>query len=71
VGIPTEATIALESDDPEFVDFRKNTPREQIDKYFKTIVCDGCHQLCALMPRQLLCCFNLPGMKDISMKRQC
>src|SRR5437588_6067228 len=36
-GIPTEATILLESDDPEFVDYRKNTPKEQIDKYFKTI----------------------------------
>jgi cephalosporin-C deacetylase-like acetyl esterase len=47
-GIPTEATIALESDDPEFVDFRKNTPKEQIDKYFKTIGVDGCHCLCAL-----------------------
>src|SRR6266545_7084856 len=24
-----------------------------------------------LMPRRLLCCFNLLGMKDISMKLQC
>ena len=36
-GLPTEATILMGSDDQEFVDFRKNTPREQIDKYFKTI----------------------------------
>jgi len=54
-GIPTEATIALESDDPEFVDFRKNTPREQIDKYFKTIgVMDAINYVPYAAPTPLL-----------------
>ena len=54
-GIPTEATIALESDDPEFVDFRKNTPKEQIDKYFKTIgVMDAINYVPYAAPTPLL-----------------
>ena len=36
-GVPTEATIFLESDDPDFVNFRETTPKEQQDKYFKTV----------------------------------
>ncbi len=36
-GVPTEATILMESDDPDYVDFRKTTPKEQLDKYFRVI----------------------------------
>lgn len=36
-GVPTEATIYLESDDPDFVEFRKSTPKEQTDKYIQTV----------------------------------
>ncbi len=54
-GIPTEATILLESDDPDFVDFRKNTPKEQIDKYFKTIgVMDAINYVPYAAPTPLL-----------------
>src|SRR5438046_7574992 len=54
-GIPTEATIALESDDPEFVDSRKNTPREQLDNYFKTIgVMDAINYVPYAAPTPLL-----------------
>ena len=54
-GIPTEATIGLESDDPEYVDFRSNTPKEQIDKYFKTIsVMDAINYVPYASPTPLL-----------------
>jgi len=54
-GIPTEATIALESDDPEYVDFRLNTPKEQVDKYFKTIgVMDAINYVPHAAPTPLL-----------------
>jgi len=36
-GVPSETTILLESDDPDYVDFRKTTPKEQLDTYFKVI----------------------------------
>jgi dienelactone hydrolase len=36
-GVPAEATILLESDDPDYVDFRKTTPKEQLDNYFRII----------------------------------
>lgn len=36
-GVPREATIFLESDDPDFVEFRKSTPKEQLYNYFKTV----------------------------------
>jgi len=36
-GIPSETTILLESDDPDYVSFRETTPKEQLDKYFKTV----------------------------------
>lgn len=36
-GVPTEATIYLESEDPDNVEFRKNTPREVIDNYLRVI----------------------------------
>ena len=36
-GVPTEASILLESNDPDYVDFRQNTPKEVQDKYFKVI----------------------------------
>ncbi|MBD0372385.1 MAG: acetylxylan esterase [Pyrinomonadaceae bacterium] len=36
-GVPTEATIYLESDDPDNVEFRKNTPREVIDNYLRVL----------------------------------
>lgn len=54
-GIPTEATIGMESDDPEYVDFRKNTPKEQLDKYFKTIsVMDAINYVPYAAPTPLL-----------------
>ncbi|HKG59297.1 MAG TPA: redoxin domain-containing protein [Pyrinomonadaceae bacterium] len=33
-GIPTETTILLESDDPDYVSFRETTSKEQLEKYF-------------------------------------
>jgi dienelactone hydrolase len=36
-GVPTEATILMESDDPDYVSFRQSTPKEQLDKYFRTV----------------------------------
>lgn len=36
-GVPSEATIMLESDDPDFVSFRQNTPEEQQDNYLRII----------------------------------
>jgi dienelactone hydrolase len=34
-GVPGERTILMESDDPDYVDFRKSTPKEQLDNYFR------------------------------------
>jgi dienelactone hydrolase len=36
-GVPKEATILLESDDPDYIEFRTNTPKEQLDNYFKIV----------------------------------
>lgn len=36
-GVPTEATILLESDDPDYVGFRQNTTKEQLDNYFRIV----------------------------------
>ena len=36
-GVPSEKTILLESDDPDFVSFRESTPKEQLDNYFRII----------------------------------
>ena len=36
-GVPTEATILMESDDPDFVGFRQSTPKEQLDNYFRAV----------------------------------
>lgn len=36
-GVPTEATIYLESDDADNVEFRKTTPKETIDNYIQTV----------------------------------
>ena len=36
-GVPSETTILLESDDPDYVGFRESTPKEVLDKYFKTV----------------------------------
>jgi dienelactone hydrolase len=36
-GVPTEATILMESDDPDYVGFRQSTPKEQLDKYLGII----------------------------------
>jgi hypothetical protein len=35
--VPSETTILMESDDPDYVSFRQTTPREQLDNYFKTV----------------------------------
>ncbi len=34
-GVATEEDIYLKSDDPDFVEFRKSIPSEQLDKYFE------------------------------------
>ena len=36
-GVPTEATIFMESDDPDYVGFRETTPKEQMDNYFRLV----------------------------------
>ena len=36
-GVPTEATIYLESDDPDFVEFRNSTPEDVRNKYIQTV----------------------------------
>lgn len=36
-GVPAEATILMESDDPDYVGFRKTTPKEQLDNYFRIV----------------------------------
>jgi dienelactone hydrolase len=36
-GVPTEATIYLENDDPDNVEFRKTTPKETIDNYIRIV----------------------------------
>ena len=36
-GVPSETTILLDSDDPDYVDFRKTTPKDVLDTYFKTV----------------------------------
>jgi dienelactone hydrolase len=36
-GVPTEATIMMESDDPEYVGFRQSTPKEQLDNYLRVV----------------------------------
>ena len=36
-GVPDEAAIYMESDDPEYVELRRNTPKEQLDNYLKTV----------------------------------
>lgn len=36
-GVPDEAAILLESNDPDYVGFRESTPKEQLDKYFKVL----------------------------------
>jgi dienelactone hydrolase len=54
-GIPTEASIMLDSNEPDIVDFRKNTPKEQIDKYFKIVgVMDAINYVPYAAPTPLL-----------------
>jgi thiol-disulfide isomerase/thioredoxin/dienelactone hydrolase len=36
-GVPNEATILMESEDPDYVNFRQTTPKDQLDNYFKTV----------------------------------
>jgi len=36
-GVPAEATILMESDDPDYVGFRQSTPKEQLDNYFRIV----------------------------------
>jgi dienelactone hydrolase len=36
-GVPSEATILMESDDPDYVGFRQSTPKEQLDNYFRIV----------------------------------
>jgi len=54
-GVPTQAEIYLKSDDPDFVDFRKSIPPEQLDKYFEvTGVTDGIRYVPFASPTPLL-----------------
>lgn len=36
-GVPGEATILRESEDPDFVSFRQSTPKEQLDNYLRIV----------------------------------
>lgn len=36
-GVPTEATIFIESDDPDFVNLRETMPKEQLDSYLRIV----------------------------------
>ena len=36
-GVPTEKTILLESDDPDFQNFRQSISKEQLEKYFRIV----------------------------------
>jgi dienelactone hydrolase len=36
-GVPSEATIYMESDDPDYVAFRQSTPKEQMDNYLRIV----------------------------------
>ena len=36
-GVPSEKTILLESDDPDFLSFRQSITKEQLDKYFRIV----------------------------------
>jgi len=36
-GVPSERTILLESEDPDYVNFRQTTPKDQLDTYFRTV----------------------------------
>ena len=36
-GVPSEKTILLESDDPDFVGFRQSITKEQLDRYFNIV----------------------------------
>ncbi|MDT5062983.1 MAG: hypothetical protein QOH63_3442 [Acidobacteriota bacterium] len=54
-GVPQEATILMESDDPDYVEFRSSTPKEQLDNYFKTVsVLDAINYVPYAAPMPLL-----------------
>lgn len=54
-GIPSETVMLLENDDPKFVEFRKNTTKEQRDNYFKiTGVMDAIKYIPYAAPTPLL-----------------
>jgi pimeloyl-ACP methyl ester carboxylesterase len=54
-GIPSEATITLESDDPDYVEMRRTTPREKLEKYFKVMgVMDAINYVPYAAPTPLL-----------------
>jgi dienelactone hydrolase len=36
-GVPAEATILMESEDPDYVGFRESTPKEQLETYFRIV----------------------------------
>jgi dienelactone hydrolase len=36
-GVPAEATILMESEDPDYVGFRQSTPKEQLENYFRIV----------------------------------
>lgn len=54
-GVPSEAAIILESNDPQYVEFRKNTPKEKLDSYLKiTGIIDGIKYVPYAAPTPLL-----------------
>src|SRR5262245_15820545 len=54
-GVPTEATILMESNDPEYVEFRQSTPKQQLDNYFRIVSpLDAINYVSAARPTPLL-----------------
>ena len=54
-GTPDYAAIWVENDDPEIIDFRKNAPKEQFDKFLQTLdVLNAIHYIPHAAPVSLL-----------------
>ncbi len=65
-GVPSEKTILLESNNPDWVGFRQSTPKEQLENYFRIA-----RSITCLTPDQRLCCFSSRASSNTSMKRRC
>jgi cephalosporin-C deacetylase-like acetyl esterase len=66
-GIPSETTILLESDDPDYVSFRESMPKEQLDNYFKTV--RSMRSIMCLTPPQHLSCVSSRALSNILMRQ--